>query len=132
MIIKKQLSHTRVEFQRMGIIGSVALVHVLANPELIDGVGSDSQFDQIPTIDARRTGVLNGRERLILARSIIDMVNDSTVRCPEVAALFMDEMASASLIYDIHPSLYRFLNEQITEKFQVYIFQLNYLQSSSN
>lgn len=120
MVNKKQLSHTRVEFQRMGVIGSVALVHVLANPDLIDGVGSDSQstLEQVPT-DSRRTGVLTGQERLILAKNIIDMVNDSTKRSPEVAALFMDEMASASLMFDIHPSLYRFLNEHITEKFQV-------------
>jgi uncharacterized membrane protein len=35
MIIKKQLAGKQVDYQRMGVLGSVALIHVLANPELV-------------------------------------------------------------------------------------------------
>ncbi len=40
MLIKKQLHHTRVEFVRMGVLGCVALVQCLADPELV-GAGAN-------------------------------------------------------------------------------------------
>lgn len=126
MIIKKQLSHTRVEFQRMGILGSVALVHVLANPELVGELSDDGQLNQssassLTITDPSRSGVITNDQRLTQAKTIIDMVNASTKRVPEVAALFMDEMASTSLIHDIHPSLHSYLYDSVSETFQVLV-----------
>ena len=129
MIIKKQLSHTRVEFQRMGILGSVALVHVLANPDLVGELSDDGQLSQgaasLTVNDAGRSGILTGDERVSQAKTIIDIVNTSTKRVPEVAALFMDEMASTSLMHDIHPSLHSHLYDAVSETFQVLLCPLN-------
>lgn len=123
MIIKKQLSHTRIEFQRMGVLGSVALVHVLANPELIGELDADEQPSQgassFTITDVNRSGVPTSGQRLAQAKAIIDIVNSSTKRVPEVAALFMDEMASTSLMHDIHPSLHSYLYESVSDAFQV-------------
>lgn len=123
MIIKKQLSHTRVEFQRMGILGSVALVHVLANPEFVGELSGDEQLSQgassLTIMDSTRSGVLTSEQRLTQAKTIIDIVNASTKRVPEVAALFMDEMASTSLMHEIHPQLHNYLYDSVSETFQV-------------
>ena len=145
MIIKKQLSHTRVDFLRMGILGSVALVHVLANPELIGDLSVDGELNQstassLTITDSSRSGVLTSEQRLTQAKTIINLVRASTKRVPDVDALFMvyfiqyfriqkikyscfcyiqDEMASTSLIHDIHPSLHSHLYETTSESFQV-------------
>lgn len=126
MIIKKQLAGKQVEYQRMGILGSVALIHVLANPELVGELSGNGQFSQssqssssLTITDASRSGVLQSDQRLIQAKAIIDIVNASTKHVPEVTALFMDEMASTSLVHDIHPSLHSYLYDGVSEKFQV-------------
>lgn len=125
MIIKKQLAGKQVEYQRMGILGSVALIHVLANPELVGELSGNGQFSQssqssssLTITDASRSGVLQSDQRLIQAKAIIDIVNASTKHVPEVTALFMDEMASTSLVHDIHPSLHSYLYDGVSEKFQ--------------
>ena len=94
MIIKKQLSHTRVDFLRMGILGSVALVHVLANPELIGDLSVDGELNQstassLTITDSSRSGVLTSEQRLTQAKTIINLVRASTKRVPDVDALFM-------------------------------------------
>ncbi|XP_057379729.1 Fanconi anemia group D2 protein-like [Daphnia carinata] len=122
MIIKKQLAGKQVEYQRMGILGSVALIHVLANPELVGELSGDGQFSQssssLTITDSSRSGILQSDQRLIQAKAIIDLVNASTKHVPEVTALFMDEMASTSLVHDIHPSLHSYLYDGVSEKFQ--------------
>lgn len=123
MIIKKQLAGKQVEYQRMGVLGSVALIHVLANPELVGEISGDGQARQstssLTINDSGRNGVLQSDQRLSQAKAIINIVNASTKHVPEVTALFMDEMASTSLMYDIHPSLHSYLYEDVFEKFQV-------------
>ena len=94
MIIKKQLSHTRVDFQRMGILGSVALVHVLANPEFISDLSGDVELNESTACsfintDSSRSAMLTSEERLTQAKTIINLVKLSTKRAPDVDALFM-------------------------------------------
>lgn len=123
MIIKKQLAGKQVEYQRMGILGSVALIHVLANPEFVGELAGDGQLSQssssLTITDSSRSGLLQSDQRLAQAKAIIDIVNASTKQVPEVTALFMDEMASTSLVHDIHPSLHSYLYDGVSEKFQV-------------
>ena len=123
MIIKKQLAGKQVDYQRMGVLGSVALIHVLANPELVGELNGEIQLSQTASSltinDSGRNGVLNSEQRLAQAKAIFDMVIVSTKHVPEVNALFMDEMASTSLMHDIHPSLHGHLYEGVSDKFQV-------------
>lgn len=111
----------------MGTLGSVALVHVLANPDLVGELSGDEQLNSqgassLTITDSGRNGVLTGGQRLTQAKTIIDIVNASTKRVPEVAALFMDEMASTSLMHDIHPNLHSYLYDSVSETFQVKIY----------
>ena len=125
MIIRKQLCHTRIEFQRMGVIGSVALVHSLADPELVGEANQEIQLNETVssiTISSASGDILTGAERLRQAKKIIDLVHGCTKRVPEVAALFMDEMASSLLFHDLHPMLQSYLYETVAESFQVIHF----------
>ena len=54
------------------------------------------------------------------ARKLIDMAQTCTKRFPDIAALFMDEMANAVLIYDLHPALQFYLYDMVAETFQVF------------
>lgn len=124
MIIRKQLCHTRIEFQRMGVIGSVALVHSLADPELVGDTNQEMRLDETLssiTISSASGDILTGTERLKQAKKVIDLVHGCTKRVPEVAALFMDEMASSLLFHDLHPMLQSYLYETVAESFQVMI-----------
>ena len=121
MILRKQLCHTRVEFQRMGVIGSVALIHVLGDVDLV-GETTESICSEAPsslTISDTTSNILTGDQRLVQARKVIDLVNSCTLRAPEVAALFMDEMANSLLFHDLHPALQSYLYETVAESFQV-------------
>ena len=69
--------------------------------------------------DSSHSGVLTGDQRLKQAKTIIDTVQSSTLRLPEVAALFMDEMASSAILHEVHPSLNAYLNDLILDTFQV-------------
>ena len=92
MIIRKQLCHTRIEFQRMGVLGSVALVHSLADPDLVGSLGSNqsnssihlSQATSSITISDATGNILTGDQRLAQAKKIIDLVHGCTQRVPEV------------------------------------------------
>lgn len=124
MILKKQLSHTGVDFRRMGVLGSVAVVHVLGDPDFVgDDVSNNLQLSEaaasLTANDSSRSGILTGDQRLKQAKIIIDMVTSSTFRVPEVAALFMDEMASSAMLHEVHPSLNAYLNDLVLETFQV-------------
>lgn len=110
----------------MGILGSVALIHVLSNPDLVGELSGDGQLSSqgacsLTILDSTRSGVLKSEKRIAQAKTIIDIVNASTKRVPEVAALFMDEMASTSLMHDIHPHLHSYLYDSVSETFQVYL-----------
>ena len=124
MILKKQLSNTRVDFQRMGVLGAVAVVHVLSDPEFVgDDVSNNLELSEaaasLTANDSSCSGILTGDQRLKQAKAIIDMVTSFTFRIPEVAALFMDEMASSVILYDVHASLSAYLNDLVLDTFQV-------------
>ena len=123
MIIRKQLCHTRIEFQRMGVFGSVALVHSLADPELVGDTNQEMQLNETVSsiaFSSASSDILTGAERLRQAKKVIDLVHGCTKRVPEVAALFMDEMASSLLFHDLHPTLQSYLYETVVESFQVW------------
>lgn len=122
MIVKKQLSNTRVDFQRMGVLGAVALINVLSDPDLVGELTSaDVRLTDLSSAaDASgRNGVLTGDQRLQLAKNLIDLVHTYTERVPEVSALFMDELASLSLLRDMHPTLHSYLYDSVSDAFQV-------------
>jgi Fanconi anaemia protein FancD2 nuclease len=129
MIIKKQLHHTRVEFQRMGVVGCVSLVQCLADTELTGDVSQQLQLSgnenmsslnlAMPDSGSSGNNLPTGEQRLKQARRLIDMTRACSEKKPEVAALFMDEMANAVLIYELHPALQSYLYDLVAESFQV-------------
>jgi len=125
MTVKKQLYNRRTDFQRMGVLGAVALVAVLSDPELIGpGTCADVRLAEVSVgsgagMLSTSTASLSGDQRLQLAKSLMDLVNGCTERAPEVAALFMDEMASLSLLNEMHPALHAYLYDNVSDTFQV-------------
>lgn len=130
MVVKKQLYNRRTDFQRMGVLGAVALVNVLSDPELIGQLASSdlrlADMSACSDLSARGQhyaasgdGVMTGDQRLVLAKNLIDLVRGCTERVPEVAALFMDEMASLSLLHEMHPTLHAYLYDSVSDAFQV-------------
>ncbi|EDV26134.1 uncharacterized protein TRIADDRAFT_55926 [Trichoplax adhaerens] len=118
IILRKQLTHSKINYRLMGVTGGTTAVSCLAS--------QNSNKDQ--TENSSSNGLAGNESALSQATELLELLYKSCDGIPEVAALLYDELAGIITSDNISIKVKTWINELIVTTFQEsYLVDLNEL-----
>ncbi|XP_021343216.1 Fanconi anemia group D2 protein-like [Mizuhopecten yessoensis] len=105
ILIRKQLSSNSPKYKRMGVIGAIMIIKSIAYKSTNTVL---TQLESVPLSDDLYKQVV----------SLLQMVKTSSSRTPEVAALFMDELAAVIRRGQMDSKVETWISENVITDFQ--------------
>ncbi len=117
-MVRTQLQSSRLEQQTIGVVSAVQLAGALVNIRWMEE--ADRRLAELENPRQKnKEGLSSGKRRITVAMALMKLVKSCTERAPEVAALYMDELASLPLLDEMHPFIRSKLYEYVSSKIVV-------------